>query len=80
MTQIVSMCMMCKRFKGRRNGDGPRCDAFDGRIPNEIMWGEFDHRHPHPDDNGLMFVPRDELAQAEVEAIYGRVAEPAGAD
>lgn len=35
------------------------CDALPNGIPREIYKGRFDHRQPHPQDNGLRFELRD---------------------
>ncbi len=32
-----------------------RCAAFPEKIPGAIINGEYDHREPHPDDNGMQF-------------------------
>ena len=36
-------------------GSGWRCAAFPNRIPHEIIDLRFDHRQPHPDDQGIQF-------------------------
>ena len=36
------------------------CTAFPQGIPPEILAGGFDHREPHPDDNGVRFEARPE--------------------
>ena len=38
--------------------DGSACAAFPEGIPSLILVGGFDHREPHPDDNGVQFEVR----------------------
>lgn len=58
----MTMCMFCEHF---RSTDGAeRCAAFDGEpIPQEILDMNFDHRWPHPEDNGLRFEPTEDAPE-----------------
>jgi hypothetical protein len=51
-----SLCLFCKHW------DVPQplrriwvCSAFPRGIPDEIGYGDFNHRKPHPEDNGIQF-------------------------
>lgn len=46
-------CIECKHFK--TIVDPPRCVAFPDGIPDDIWYGDFDHRNPYPEDNGILF-------------------------
>jgi hypothetical protein len=48
-------CFEC----GHWHGDST-CDAFEGRIPVEIVLSRFDHRNAHPQDNGLRYFYKGE--------------------
>ena len=50
----ASQCSFCKH-----NGSDWNCTAFPEEIPDEILSNEFDHRLPHPGDNGVRFEPND---------------------
>jgi len=41
------------------------CDAFPDwpGIPSEIIWDEFDHNQPHPDDHGIQYTSSWEGAE-----------------
>jgi len=54
----IPLCASCKHQK-----PGPYCAAFDGKIPIEIPCNEFDHRNPHPLDNGLQYEQKDGVAE-----------------
>jgi hypothetical protein len=56
MTLPVVQCGSCVHFD-RANMAGNFCDAFPDGIPEEITRNEFDHRNPHPDDNGIRYTP-----------------------
>jgi len=50
---IPVQCAKCKNYN-----DDLRCEAFEDRIPNEVLIGEFDHTKKHPDqDNNILFEP-----------------------
>jgi hypothetical protein len=57
VTPIESaLCLVCKYFEYKHTGRGRYiCDAFPNGIPPKIMHGDFDHRNPHPKDNGIRF-------------------------
>lgn len=54
MIIINEGCLFCIHFRGYKNRV-PKCDAFANGIPSEIRRALFDHRKPHPEDNGLQF-------------------------
>lgn len=45
-------CFWCKHL-----GDGLRCAAFPGGIPDAILYHRHDHRQPYPGDHGVRFEP-----------------------
>lgn len=45
------LCLRCARLMG-----AGRCEAFPNGIPEEVRLEYFNHRNPHPLDNGLQFV------------------------
>lgn len=50
----ASQCQTCVHYEG-----GRRCRAFGTRdIPVEILENSFDHRKPHPNDDGTTWTPR----------------------
>jgi hypothetical protein len=65
------LCAVCKYFMGHKlieTEDGIEddhvlfCAAFKDGIPDNIVYGGFDHRKPypnadHPTDNGIRFEP-----------------------
>jgi len=61
-----SICKFCKHFDIESWSAGPlTCRAFPDRIPESIsdLNMTYDHRIPHPDDNGIQF----EMLEDEVE-------------
>ena len=59
------LCLSCKHWIR-----GQRCHAFEGEIPVEITTWKFDHKKPHPLDNGLRYEPYEPKAPiGKVETI-----------
>ena len=57
MKMIHDGCIHCKHFQKYREDDRKfLCNAFPQGIPDEIVDAKFDHRKPHPNDNGIQFV------------------------
>ena len=51
-----SQCLSCLHWEG----DGERKAFDDMQVPIEIRANQFDHRDPHPDDNGLTYRSEDD--------------------
>ena len=49
------LCIKCKHRRPALRGF--ICKAFPKKIPDEIMFGGFDHTKPYPGDNGIRFEP-----------------------
>ena len=47
----LSICQACTRY----NENAGTCTAFPQGVPSEITVGLYDHRHPFPGDNGVLF-------------------------
>lgn len=62
------MCLMCKhldiQFYNERGI--PRCKAFTEVIPLEFWDCKYDHRYPHPDDNGIQFEKVESIEELSV--------------
>jgi hypothetical protein len=57
---VVSLrapCWGCRHYL--RTGPNRRCEAFEGRIPEEIWNGSNPHTAPVEGDHGLTFEPRE---------------------
>ncbi|MFC4591879.1 hypothetical protein [Sphaerisporangium corydalis] len=67
MVRDPSICDACARLRRRRDPEAetsadmwtPHCDAFPGRVPDEIYFGGFDHRTPYPGDQGVRFLLKE---------------------
>ncbi|MBB6348311.1 hypothetical protein ACWGH8_35270 [Nonomuraea muscovyensis] len=66
MRRRPSICDACARLRQRANPQAvssieryvPYCEAFPREVPEEIVFGGFDHRRPYPGDGGIRFEPR----------------------
>ncbi len=52
------ICDACARLT-MNDQDRLSCEAFPDGIPESIIFDGFDHRQPHPGDNGVQFVLAD---------------------
>lgn len=50
------MCRVCARVTNRGRGVW-KCEAFPGRIPDDILLGKAEHTRTMLGDHGLMFKP-----------------------
>ncbi len=65
MTGILPpMCVDCARLVDSP-GKGLTCQAYPDGIPDEIVYGKWDHRLPKPGDRGLQFLPREDAEPRE---------------
>ena len=76
---VTTLCMSCKHINLEPNDEYEyTCEAFPLAIPPDICFDDFDHRNPHPDDNGIHYernpiLPEDEFPTKEVfDKIFER--------
>lgn len=58
MEGLQPICLACTHLDmdvERGYGENPVCIAFPDGIPDDIWLGGFDHREPHPADQGVRF-------------------------
>ncbi len=69
------ICAACARFRPW-DGDHPTayCEAFPDGIPDDIVYGGFDHRHPHAGDHGVLFL--QEPGEEDTLRAYEEIIEP----
>lgn len=66
---IQGICPLCKhldrsKVRDSRTDEPYFCTSFPDGIPIEIELGKWDHRRPHPEDNGVRFELIDEYKKA----------------
>jgi hypothetical protein len=58
VASATPQCADCIHFDEEGEREGLTCDAFLKGIPEEILYGEHDHRKPFPGDKGILFEPK----------------------
>lgn len=78
MTSGNTICFACQRYRGW-DLDHPKahCEAFPEGIPDDILFGGFDHRNPHVGDHGIRFLLDPE--EQDSLAAYIRIGDLVGA-
>lgn len=51
------LCLECAHFDRDARKPGMECSAFPGGIPDDIVFGDHDHREPYKGDHGIQFEP-----------------------
>lgn len=55
-------CFACVHFHGW-GALGPTCDAFPKQVPDDIYFGQVDHRQPFPGDHGIRWEPAEGVTE-----------------
>lgn len=64
------MCLGCVHMREDEDPEAPLyCEAFPAGVPEDILYDGFDHRLPHPGDNGVRFEPQPDLEPEFLEAF-----------
>lgn len=63
---LVTQCLLCRHL-----AEGPSftCNAFPMAIPTAIIENRYDHRRPHPGDNGIQFAPAEDASAADLARL-----------
>lgn len=74
--RTAPLCAFCKYLDDEHMKETLelRCAAFPESIPEEILGDDgmfYDHREPHPDDNGFQFEKLDDLALLRQRQVFG---------
>jgi len=54
---LAPLCTTCKHFTPEKGN--PKCAAFPNGVPDDIFWGDHDHRKPYPGDGGIVYEPKN---------------------
>jgi len=50
-------CLECQHYNWQ-DSEKMSCKAFPKGIPDAIIMGEYDHKHPYKGDHGIRFEPK----------------------
>ena len=64
-----TQCIRCYWFIGKLMNDATACFAFPEGIPMAILHGPYDHRNPHPGDNGIQWRESEEWRKIYEEIL-----------
>ncbi len=76
MIITVPLCLQCRHFTVNKNNHWFTCLAFPEGIPNEIMYGRFDHHKKFRGDRGIRFESKSRHNSKELREKIEKAAEP----